>query len=186
MKNYNCHICKNQLSKILDLNRQPPANSIFKKKKPKSFPLILSFCKSCSLLQLTEFPNKKYLFKKYFWVTGTSNGAKNFAKIFYNKLSKFIKPNSNILEIASNDGTFLKEFKKNKHNILGIDPAKNISKIANSKGIKTISFTGLKNSKASKKSFFTFQAPSEETALIQEFHTIVGHEICSIIDKAFS
>ena len=39
---------------------------------------------------------------------------------------------------------------------------------------------------ASKSSFFTFQAPSEETALIQELHTIVGHEICSIIDKEFS
>ena len=138
MKTYNCHICKKKLSKILDLNNQPPANSIFKKKKPKSFPLILSFCKSCKLLQLTEYPSKKYLFKKYFWVTGTSKGANNFAKIFYKKLSKFLKNNSNIFEIASNDGTFLKEFKKNKHNILGIDPAKNISKIANSKGIKTI------------------------------------------------
>ena len=57
---------------------------------------------------------------------------------------------------------------------------------ANSKGIKTISLTGSKNSEASKKSFFTFKAPSEETALIQELHTIVGHEICSIIDKEFS
>ena len=57
---------------------------------------------------------------------------------------------------------------------------------ANSKGIKTISFTGSKNSEASKISLVTFQAPSEETALIQELHTIVGHEICSIIDKEFS
>tara|TARA_B110000971_G_scaffold221051_1_gene266647 strand:+ start:1118 stop:2311 length:1194 start_codon:yes stop_codon:yes gene_type:complete len=138
MKIYNCHICKKKLTKILDLNRQPPANSIYKKKKPKVFPLILSFCKPCSLLQLTEFPSKKYLFNKYFWVTGTSAAAKNFAKIFYKKLSKSINKNSNIFEIASNDGTFLKEFNRNKHNILGIDPAKNIAKIANSKGIKTI------------------------------------------------
>ena len=138
MKTYNCRICKNKLVKILDLNKQPPANSIFKKKKPKSFPLILSFCKRCKLLQLTEFPSKKFLFNKYFWVTGTSKGAQNFAKIFYKKLSKFLEVKSNIFEIASNDGTFLKEFKKNKHNILGIDPAKNISKIANAKGIKTI------------------------------------------------
>jgi hypothetical protein len=154
MKTYNCHICKDKLSKILDLNKQPPANSIFKKKKPKSFPLILSFCKSCSLLQLTEYPSKKYLFHKYFWVTGTSKGAKNFAKIFYKKLSKFLKTNSNIFEIASNDGTFLKEFKKNKHNILGIDPAKNISKIANSKGIRTIpDFFNYKKSNEIKKNF---------------------------------
>jgi len=138
MKKHNCRICKNKLDKILDLNKQPPANSLFKKKKPKSFPLVLAYCKKCTLLQLTEFPNKKYLFNKYFWVTGTSSAAKNFAKVFYIKISGLIKKKLNVFEIASNDGTFLKEFKKNKHNILGIDPAKNISKIANSRGIKTI------------------------------------------------
>ena len=57
---------------------------------------------------------------------------------------------------------------------------------ANSMNIKTISFTGIKESRASQKSFFTFKAPSTETAIIQELHTIVGHEICSIIDKEFS
>ena len=57
---------------------------------------------------------------------------------------------------------------------------------ANSMNIKTISFTGIKESRASQKSFFTFKAPSSETAIIQELHTIVGHEICSIIDKEFS
>ena len=138
MKNYNCHICENILDIILDLNKQPPANSLYIKKKPKSFPLVLAYCKKCTLLQLTEFPNKKYLFNKYFWVTGTSSAAKNFAKVFYKKISNLIKKKSNVLEIASNDGTFLREFKNNQHNILGIDPAKNISKIANTSGIKTI------------------------------------------------
>ena len=57
---------------------------------------------------------------------------------------------------------------------------------ANSMNIKTISFTGIKESRASQKSFFTFKAPSTETAIIQELHTIVGHEICSIIDREFS
>jgi len=116
--------------------------------------LILAFCKSCKLVQLTEYPNKKYLFNKYFWVTGTSIAANNFAKIFFKKLSKSLKKKSNVFEIASNDGTFLKEFKKNKHNILGIDPAKNIAKIANSKGITTIAeFFNYKKSKEIKKKF---------------------------------
>ena len=57
---------------------------------------------------------------------------------------------------------------------------------ANSIDIKTISFTGMRESSVSKNSFFTFKAPSAETAVIQELHTIVGHEICSIIDKEFS
>ena len=62
----------------------------------------------------------------------------------------------------------------------------NAIEYANSMNIKTISFTGIKESRASQKSFFTFKAPSTETAIIQELHTIVGHEICSIIDKEFS
>ena len=57
---------------------------------------------------------------------------------------------------------------------------------ANSLGIKTISFTGKKKSRVSEKSSFTFRAPTIETALVQELHTIVGHEICSFIDKEFS
>ena len=57
---------------------------------------------------------------------------------------------------------------------------------ANSINVKTISFTGIKESSVSEKSLFTFKAPSSETAIIQELHTIVGHEICSIIDKEFS
>ena len=62
----------------------------------------------------------------------------------------------------------------------------NAIEYANSMNIKTISFTGSKESRASQKSFFTFKAPSSETAIIQELHTIVGHEICSIIDKELS
>ena len=62
----------------------------------------------------------------------------------------------------------------------------NAIEYANSMNIKTISFTGIKESRASQKSFFTFKAPSTETAIIQELHTIVGHEICSIIDREFS
>ena len=62
----------------------------------------------------------------------------------------------------------------------------NAIEYANSINIKTISFTGMKESRASKKSYYCFKAPSSETALVQELHTIVGHEICSIIDKEFS
>ena len=62
----------------------------------------------------------------------------------------------------------------------------NAIEYANSMNIKTISFTGIKESSVSHKSSFTFKAPSSETAIIQELHTIIGHEICSIIDKEFS
>ncbi len=57
---------------------------------------------------------------------------------------------------------------------------------ANSIDLKTISFTGQKKSTVSEISDYTFHAPTSNTAFIQEIHTIVGHEICSIMDKHFS
>ena len=50
----------------------------------------------------------------------------------------FFETKSNVFEIASNDGTFLREFKRNGHKVLGIDPALNIAEKANCSKIKTI------------------------------------------------
>ncbi len=154
-KKSNCSICSKKLVKILNLSDQPPANSLHNlKKKLPIFPLVIGYCKECNLAQLTDYPDKSFLFKKYYWVTGTSEVAKNYSKIFYKETSKKIKADSNILEIASNDGTFLKEFKNNGHNILGVDPAKNIARSANLKGIKTLpEFFNYNLSKKIKKNF---------------------------------
>ena len=57
----------------------------------------------------------------------------------FRDISNEIKKNFNpkfIIEIGSNDGTFLKNFKKNK--IIGIEPCKNVAKITKKIGYKTI------------------------------------------------
>jgi 2-polyprenyl-3-methyl-5-hydroxy-6-metoxy-1,4-benzoquinol methylase len=135
-----CKICNNKkIHKVLDLTNQPPANSLQKKiNKQKKYPLILMFCKKCLTAQLSLVLNPKILFKKYFWVTSTSSTARKYSKFFYKKVSRYIKIKSKIIEIASNDGTFLLQFIKNGHDVLGVDPAINIAKEANKKGIKTI------------------------------------------------
>lgn len=135
-----CRLCNSRsLVKIIDLKNQPPANSLHKKNdKIKKFPLIVLFCKKCKTAQLSISLDPKYLFRKYFWVTATSSTAKKHSLYFFKKLSKYLNKNSNVIEIASNDGTFLKPFVKKGHSVLGIDPATNIAKIANSNGINTI------------------------------------------------
>jgi hypothetical protein len=133
-----------KLVKVLDLGVQPLANSLKKKQFEYEikYPLTLSFCEKSSLLQLNETIKKEILFDKYVWVTSTSLTAKKYAQTFFKTMISSIdldKTKDLIIEIASNDGTFLKPFLENGFNkTIGVDPAKNISDLANKINIKTI------------------------------------------------
>jgi hypothetical protein len=148
-KNYHtikeCRISNSKdLTKVLDLGLQPLANSLKKKQyeDENKYPLTLSYCEKSSLLQLNETINKEILFDKYVWVSSTSSTAKNYANTFFSNITQNIqlqKNNDLIIEIASNDGTFLKPFVNNGFKkVIGVDPAKNICDLANQKNIYTI------------------------------------------------
>ena len=68
------------------------------------------------------------MFKNYLWVTGTSQAVIKYRRDFYKilKNKKYIQKKSKILEVASNDGTFLEYFKNKGHEVIGVDPAKKI------------------------------------------------------------
>ncbi|TSC96840.1 MAG: putative SnoG [Parcubacteria group bacterium Athens0714_26] len=139
----NCRVCQSKkIHPFFDLGKQPLANSLLKKanQKEKKYPLSLSWCKDCNLVQLNHTVDPKELFSNYVWVTGTSKTAKEYAKIFYNEMVSRFKSNdaeNYVLEIASNDGTFLKPFIENKYKTLGVDPAENIVKVALKEGVPT-------------------------------------------------
>jgi len=144
-KKNECRICSsNNLKLILDLGEQPPSNAFIKKEdleKPEDkFPLRLYLCKECYLLQLLDIVDKEILFKEYLYLTSASKPSVNhFKKYAYDVYEEFLKQSKNslVIEIGSNDGTLLKEFKKLGATVLGIEPAKNIAKIANDAGITT-------------------------------------------------
>lgn len=151
-----CRICSSKkLIDILNLRNQTLANNFSKsKKKQKKIPLKLCICSSCKLLQISANVNPSKLFNSYFWVTSTSKGAKNFSKIFSEFILKKINKPNYVLEIASNDGLFLKRFKSKNLKVLGVEPAANLAKFANQKKIKTIKrFFDLNTSKYIKKKF---------------------------------
>ena len=147
-----CRSCNSSLiTNVLDLGKQPLANGLLKKKNTKntiSIPLELFICKDCKLLQLSCTVEPQILFKNYLWVTGTSKKVNDYRKYFFDKLKKYLKLEKKfIVEIASNDGFFL-EYLKKKNTVLGVDPAKNLAKIAEKKGIKTVNeFFNLSTSK---------------------------------------
>ena len=141
----------NSLVDVLDLGEQPPANSLREdvQNKPRTASLKLIQCQSCSLVQLDTIINPEYLFSKYVWVTSTSSTARVYSEEYCkNLLDKINVKIPFIVEIASNDGTFLNQFKQNGCEVLGVDPTKNIAKKANEDGIPTLAqFFNLESAK---------------------------------------
>lgn len=125
-----CIACgSDDLIQILDLNKQPLANS-FKNnlhENQDEYPLRLNKCNKCHHLQLSHMVNPDELFKHYLYVSGTSKTQLNYFEWFCDLVGKKInKNNSNILDIGCNDGSQLNYFKKSGFNTYGIDPAKNL------------------------------------------------------------
>jgi SAM-dependent methyltransferase len=139
-----CRGCGNHLSKIfIDLGKSPLANSYLKKKdinkKEKIFPLKVFVCKKCYFVQLPEFENPKKIFSEYAYFSSFSSEWVSHARDYVDMITKKLKLNDKrlVMEIASNDGYLLQFFLKKKIPVLGIEPAKNIAKIAQKKGITT-------------------------------------------------
>ena len=125
-----CRNCKKKIfKKISHIGNQPISSLFLKKKIPiKNFSLNLYQCLSCKLVQLSKIPNLQDMYgPEYGYKTSVSNLMVRHlkAKIKYIKNYKILKKNKNILDIGSNDGTFLNFFsnKKKKYNLYGIDPS---------------------------------------------------------------
>ena len=128
MKCCNCKTTK--LNKILKIGNQP-VSSVFPKKKiytSKKYSLDLFECNNCKLIQFSKLaPLEEMYGQTYGYRTSLSKLMVNhiYSKYLNIKKNNFIKKNSNILDIGSNDGTFLNFFGKDKFkgNLFGMDPS---------------------------------------------------------------
>jgi hypothetical protein len=145
-KNSKCRICgSKKLKKFLSLGKTPLANSFLKKQafnKEKYFPLEVYFCENCYLSQLVDIVDKEKLFSQYvYFYSKMPTASQHFTTYTKDVIKRFVtNPKKElVLEFGSNDGILLKAFKENGCvNVLGVDPAKNIAKVANENGIPTI------------------------------------------------
>ncbi len=147
LKNYkfDCRSCGNfNLKRVVSLGYQPLANNLLnnQNQKDEMFPLEMNYCEDCHNCQLSVVVDPRKMFTNYLYVTSAStpmishfeNAAKKYIKEF-----KLSSKKSYIIDVGSNDGVSLKPFKNlNYKNILGIEPAKNLAKIANKSKIKTL------------------------------------------------
>ena len=146
LKNYKfkCRSCENtNLKRVVSLGYQPLANNLLNKINEKCdfYPLEVNFCENCFNCQLSVSVDPRKMFSNYLYTSSTS---KKFQEHFVNASKKYIKElklsknKSYIIDIGSNDGVALKPFRDfGFKNILGVEPAKNLAKLANKNKIKT-------------------------------------------------
>ena len=100
----------------------------------------IGFSEDLSLLQLNDHPKPEKMFnKKYPFFTNSSE----FMKLHFKKYAdwvknEFLQPNSKLVEIGSNDGTFLDNFRNSNIDYVGFEPSKNVAMEAEKNNIKTI------------------------------------------------
>ena len=100
----------------------------------KFYPLLLLCCNNCSTVQLNYTVKKEIMFSNHTYLSGiTKTLSDHFFDISKEINKKFNKKKrkKSILDLGSNDGTFLYHFKKLGWKILGVESSKNIAKIAN-------------------------------------------------------
>jgi SAM-dependent methyltransferase len=152
-KRKTCRGCKQEnLKHFLTLGPTPLANSFLKNKEEfvneASYPLDVYFCETCSLVQLLDVIDPSVLFRDYIYVTGTSDTIARHNKNYAATIVDYLKLNkdSQVVEVASNDGSLLKCFQPYGVKTLGIEPAVNIAEIARSNGVETVNeFLNLEN-----------------------------------------
>jgi 2-polyprenyl-3-methyl-5-hydroxy-6-metoxy-1,4-benzoquinol methylase len=141
-----CRSCNATLSHTFaDLGMSPISNAFLKpsmlRNSEKFYPLHAYVCSDCLLVQLeeveapTEIFNNEYAYFSSYSLSWLAH-AQRYAVMMTSKLQ--LDTNSQVIEIASNDGYLLQYFQAKNIPVLGIEPAGNVAAVAESKGINSL------------------------------------------------
>jgi len=138
-----CKLTNKTLKPFMSFGQMPLANGFLHKNDFNSeyfYEMEVGFSEDLSLFQLNDHPTPNEMFnEKYPFFTGSSEFMKLHFKEFAEWIkSNFLKTNSKLIEIGSNDGTFLQNFKNSNINYIGFEPSPNIALKANANNIRTI------------------------------------------------
>ena len=144
-ENRSCRVCRRfELQPILSLGATPLANALVSQEALDQidpiYPLDLVLCPHCSLVQITETVPPQVLFREYPYFSSFSDTMLEHSRDLVEHLirSLGLSSESQVVEVASNDGYLLQYFQSDGVRVLGIEPAINIAKVAEEKGIPTV------------------------------------------------
>lgn len=132
-----CRSCgSSELRPVLSLGRTPLANALREEGElalaEPTYPLDLVFCTRCALVQITESVPPDVLFREYVYFSSFSDTMLRHAMELSRRMitERRLSPESMVVEAASNDGYLLRNYKAAGVGVLGIEPARNVAKVA--------------------------------------------------------
>lgn len=139
-----CRLCRSEnLETVLDIASTPVGDDYVTEanlNKPQpTFPLKLSVCQDCGLVQLPGVINPELIYTDYLYETSASLGLEehflNYAKQMVDKVKP--KADALVVDIGSNVGCLLQGVKSLGFSVLGIEPASALAKKASDNGVET-------------------------------------------------
>lgn len=142
----NCRFCDTELRHVfVDLDYAPISNAMLTKEQLNEpelyFPLKIFVCDSCRLVQIDEMKKAGQIFDAdYTYFSSYSSSwlqhAKRYVEMMIERFG--LSSDSQVIEIASNDGYLLQYFKEAGVPVLGVEPTANTAEVAVEKGIPTM------------------------------------------------
>jgi hypothetical protein len=104
------------------------------------YPLHVKVCQECFLVQLEQYVSAEHIFTEYAYFSSFSDSWLKHSANYVDMISKRLGLGSDdlVVELASNDGYLLQYFVKKGIPVLGVEPAANVAKAAEEKGVPTL------------------------------------------------
>ena len=139
-----CRFCGGALHDFVDLGMSPLCESFLAADQIDAmepfYPLKVMVCDTCFLAQVKEYVTPEHIFREYAYFSSYSEAWLNHARAYVDMaIERFrLSRDGRVVELASNDGYLLQFFVKQGYPVLGIDPAENVAKAAEARGVPTL------------------------------------------------
>ena len=139
-----CRACGGRrVELVLNLGDQPHCNRLVRLDLPAgvepAYPLRVGFCLDCTMVQIDHTIPKESMFSEYPYVSGTTTTLpEHFRETSARIAAAYgLGQQDLVVDIGSNDGTWLKQYAPFGCRVLGVEAAANVAKIAQDAGIAT-------------------------------------------------
>jgi hypothetical protein len=167
-----CLFCKTPLTHtFVDLGMSPLCESYLTShqlnRMEPFYPLHVKVCKECFLVQLEQYVSAEHIFTEYAYFSSFSDSWLKHSSNYVDMISRRLRLGSQslVVELASNDGYLLQYFVKKGIPVLGVEPAVNVAKVAEQKGVSTLV------------KFFGCQTALEMVATGQMADLVIGNNV---------